>query len=259
MVGLHEWGGSMETTLWLEAGSGSLLVTTNQVPYDWWTAFHENSGTLRPFTDVEGNGGGRVRPYSENRIWSFVTDFVASRWNVDANRILVRGGSMGGSGASMWGMRANDKFAYISSQVGVHIPAMSPTFTGSFEGNYGLVGWGCLYEDTGLAAFDYWDNNQWLRSHVATDTPFIGFANGKNDGGHRLAAGAADGDCLPGDAAAAPVHLGPERAPRRRVVMPGSGGDPNWPRTRRCRRSRTARWTTTWATAIRRSAMTRAS
>ncbi len=183
MVGLHEWGGSMETTPWVEAGSGALLVATNQVPYDWWTAFHENSGTLRPFTELEGNGGGRVRPYSQNRIWSFVTGFVASRWNIDANRITVAGGSMGGSGASMWGMRANDKFAYIQSQVGVHIPAMSPTFTSSFEGSYGLVGWACLYENTGLAAFDYWDNNQWLRAHVAQDTPFITFANGKNDSG----------------------------------------------------------------------------
>ena len=183
MVGLHEWGGSMETTPWLESGSGSLLVTTNQVPYDWWTAFHENSGTLRPFTDLEGNGGGRVRPYSENRIWSFVSGFVSGRWNVNFNRVIVGGGSMGGSGASLWGMRANDKFAYISSQVGVHIPAMSPTFTGSFEGSYGLVSWACLYENTGLAAFDYWDNNQWLRSHVSTDTPFITFANGKNDSG----------------------------------------------------------------------------
>ena len=182
-VGLHEWGGSLESPAWPENGSGALQVTTNQVPYDWWTAFHENSGTLRPFTDVEGNGGGRVRNYSQNRIWSFVADFVASRWNVDFNRIIVNGGSMGGSGASMWGIRNNGKFSYIMSQVGVHIPAMSPTFTGSFEGSYGLVGWGCLYGDTGLTAFDYWDNNQWLRSHVAEDTPFITFANGKNDGG----------------------------------------------------------------------------
>ena len=223
-VGLHEWGGSMETVFWTEAGGGSLLVATNQVPYDWWTAFHENSGTLRPFTSVEGNGGGRVRPYSENRIWSFVTDFVAGRWSVDANRILVRGGSMGGSGASMWGVRANDKFAYIVSQVGVHIPANSPTFTGSFEGSYGLLGWNCLYADTGLSAFDYWDNNQWLRSRIGEDIPFITFANGKNDSGigwpqARLMAIACQETRRP--------HLFSwgQNGHLQGVIMPGLGGD----------------------------------
>ncbi len=182
-VALHCWGGSMEDGygLWRENASGSLLVATHEIPYDWWTAFHENTGTIRPWIDVDGNGGGRVRNYSQQRIWSFVENFVNGHWAVDMNRVVVQGESMGGSGASMWGIRAAEKFACIFSKVGVHIPAESPGFVSSFINSYGQVAWGCLYGETGMSAFDYWDSDRWLREHVADDTPFITFSNGKND------------------------------------------------------------------------------
>ncbi|HUW83662.1 MAG TPA: dockerin type I domain-containing protein [Phycisphaerae bacterium] len=183
-VALHCWGGNMEGGWgwWYEANRGALLLTTMQIPYDWWTAYHENRLTIRPWTNVQGNGGGVVRNYCQKRIWSFVADFMATRWNVDLNHILVSGSSMGGSGSSMWGIRSGDKFAYIDSWVGVHIPALCDYFRGSFEQCYGLLAWDCLYEDTGMSVWDYWDTEQWLRSHIPTDTPFISFANGKNDG-----------------------------------------------------------------------------
>ena len=65
-VGLHGWGGTMDVgfAYWLEANHGGLFVATNQDPYDWWTAFHENRGTIRPWTNVEGNGGGVCRNYT---------------------------------------------------------------------------------------------------------------------------------------------------------------------------------------------------
>ena len=183
-VALHCWGGTMDGGWgwWYEADHGALLVATNQVPYDWWTAFHENSGTIKPWTNVEGNGGGVSRNYSQKRVWSFVEDFVMHRWVVDSNHVLLGGQSMGGSGASMWGIRAGDKFAYINSWVGVHIPRMTPTFMSSYAQVYGQDSWACVYENTGQSVWDYWDNNQWLRSHVTTETPFITFTNGKNDG-----------------------------------------------------------------------------
>jgi hypothetical protein len=184
-VALHCWGGSMDACYgwWYQAEQGALLVSTNQVPYDWWVGYHENSGTIKPWTNVEGNAGGVVRNFPQKRVWSFVEDFVMERWAVDFNHVFVGGQSMGGSGSSMWGIRAGDKFAYINSWVGVHIPRLTPTFEGSYAGNFGQQSWACLYEDTGLSVWDYWDNDQWLRNHVSTETPFITFANGKNDGG----------------------------------------------------------------------------
>ena len=184
-VALHCWGGWMEACYgwWYEAESGGLLLATNQIPWDWWSGYHDNYGTIRPFADVEGNGGGVVGDYTHNRIWSFLCDFVAVRWNVDFDHVMVSGTSMGGSGSCMWGIRAGDKFCYIDSWVGVHIPRLSPTYAGSYAGVWGLDSWNCLFEDTGMSVWDYWDDNQWLRSHVTTDTPFVCFANGKNDSG----------------------------------------------------------------------------
>ena len=142
------------------------------------------------------------------------------------NRVLVQGDSMGGSGASMWGIRNNDKFATIFSRVGVHIPAMSPTFTGSFEGNYGLVAWNCLYDDTGLTAFDYWDNDQWLRGNVATDTPFIDLRQRQERRRHRLEPGVDERQGLQ-ETRRPHMWTWGQNDHNARPGHPGPGGDPN--------------------------------
>ncbi len=183
-VALHSWGATLNSGYgwWYEVEQGALLVATNQKPYDWWTAFHENRGTVRPFTDVVGNGGGRVRNYTEKRILSFLNDFVKANWTVDEDRILVTGSSMGGSGCVMWGIRQPDVFAYINGWVGVYIPRETPTFKGSFEGVYGEDAWDCEYESTGMSAFDYWDSKRFIEEDPGREVPFVCTANGKNDG-----------------------------------------------------------------------------
>lgn len=192
-VALHCWGGSLNGGYgwWYRAEEGSLLLSTNQYPYDWWTAYHENYNTLKPFSE------GTVQPFNQARILSFLYDFVTVRFNIDQQRILLSGSSMGGSGASMWGMRSGHIFSHIISWVGIHTPAESPHFLGSFEGVYGSQEWNTTYSNNSLerfgyevispqdniSAFDYWDTSRWLREHPATETPWISFANGKNDSG----------------------------------------------------------------------------
>ncbi len=175
-VALHCWGGWLNTGYgwWYNAKKGALLVATNQRPYDWWTGFNENMGTLMPYTS------GRVYLYTQNRMRSFVNNFVASHWNIDKSRIFVSGDSMGGSGASLWGIKAGDYFSFIVSWVGVHIPSETK-FKGSFECCYGLEGWKCKYDHTDIPIFDYENNVKWLYDHIETDTPPIIFANGRND------------------------------------------------------------------------------
>ena len=182
-VALHCWGATLNGGFgwWYEADKGSLLVSTNMKPYDWWTAYHDNYGTVRPFTDLDGNGGGRVRNYPQKRILSFLNDFVKQNYSVDDNRILVTGSSMGGAGCIMWGARAASSFAYANGWVGVYIPRETPQFKGSFEGVYGNDTYDCEYEDTGLAAFDYWDSAQFILSDPGQEVPYLCFANGKND------------------------------------------------------------------------------
>jgi len=154
---------------------GSLLIATNQHPYDWWTDFNENLGTLKSFLQ------GSAQNYSQRRIRSFMDDFVKKNWNIDENRILVAGPSMGGTGASLWGIKNGDYFANIASWVGVHIPLETPTFKGSFEGVYGQDEWNVKYDGTNSTVWEYEDNTQWLRNNLKKETPHMTFTNGKND------------------------------------------------------------------------------
>ena len=62
------------------------------------------------------------------------TTSSASRWNVDPNHVLSGAAIDGRQRREHVGHPGGDKFAYIVSRVGVHIPALTPTFTGSFEG-----------------------------------------------------------------------------------------------------------------------------
>lgn len=90
---------------------------------------------------------------------------------------------MGGSGSIMYGIRNPDRVAWVNSWVGVHVPAESPTFKSSYQTVYGQVEWQIKYEDGTTPAFNFFDDDWYLRNHISEDTPFITFSNGKNDGG----------------------------------------------------------------------------
>jgi hypothetical protein len=184
-IALHCWGGKAGGGWgwWYEYDRGSLLVGTNQVPYDWWSAHHANYGTILPWTDVEGNPGGVVDNFQQQRILHFLDTFVAENWTVDPQRIFAAGSSMGGGGAVNWALRNPDRFAYANGWVGVYIPELSPQFAGSFENVYGEVEWEIEYAGTGQAAFDYWNSAQYVLSDPGRDAPYLCFGNGKNDGG----------------------------------------------------------------------------
>jgi hypothetical protein len=173
-VALHCWGGSMEDGYgwWYRADEGAMLAATNQVPYDWWAAYHENLSTLRSFEE------GKVRSYSPLRVWAFV-EWMRSQWRIDENRIFLAGNSMGGAGVSNW-LRHGERFAYGISWVGVHIPLGTPQFLSSYEQVLGKADWKIPHE-SGLAAFDEIDGARWLRSNPAAETPFLAYSNGKND------------------------------------------------------------------------------
>jgi len=192
-LALHCWGGSLSGGYgwWYRAEEGSVLVSSNQYPYDWWTAYHENNGTIKSLT------GGTVKPFNQVRILSFLYDFVMPQFNADSHRITLSGVSMGGSGASMWGIRSGHIFSNIISWVGVHIPERTPTFYGSYKGVFGGDRTrNCVYSNENLARFgyetisvadgvspwDYWDNEKWLKANPGVPIPWMSYANGRNDG-----------------------------------------------------------------------------
>ncbi len=180
-IHLHCWGGSLNGGYgwWYNAEKGAFLVASNQIPYDWWTGYHENywSGLGKGKSAWQS---GVVRPYTQRRLLSFV-DWMATKWKVDKNRSFVAGSSMGGSGAPMFAIRNPDRIAWALSWVGVHNPAKTPQFKGSYERVFGKSEYRVRHE-SGETVWDFYNDAWYLRKHPEKETPFITFSNGKNDG-----------------------------------------------------------------------------
>ena len=174
---LHCWGANLNNGYgwWYNAAQGAILISTNQIPYDWWTGYNENRGTWKSWSE------GVVRDYTQTRILSLL-DWAGTRRKIDRNRIFTAGSSMGGAGSPNLGIRHGDRIAWVVSWVGVHDPARSPQFTGSYEEVYGRLDWKINYQDGRTPAFDYFNDEWYLRQNPASETPLICFSNGKNDG-----------------------------------------------------------------------------
>jgi pimeloyl-ACP methyl ester carboxylesterase len=175
---LHCWGGNLNSGYgwWYDAAQGAILISSNQIPYDWWTGYHECLGTGKSWSD------GVVRDYSQTRLLAFL-DWAGTRWPIDHNRVFTAGNSMGGSGSPNFGLRHADRIAWVVSWVGVHDPTHSPHFLGSYEIVYGLLNWHLKYQDGRTPAFTYFNDNWFLRQDPAREAPLICFSNGKNDAG----------------------------------------------------------------------------
>jgi hypothetical protein len=175
---LHCWGGSLNGGYgwWYNAGQGAILIATNQIPYDWWTGYHEAEGTWKSWKE------GVVRDTTQERVMAFL-DWAGTRWKLDPARVFTAGNSMGGSGAPNLAFRRGDRIAWSVSWVGVHTPAGSPQFRGSYERVYGSLAWKLPYQDGKTAAFDWFDDAAFARRDPGAETPLVCFSNGKNDGG----------------------------------------------------------------------------
>ncbi len=192
-LALHCWGGNLTGGYgwWYSFEQGHLLVASNQFPFqDWWTGYHENLGTLR------GCDHGTVKPYTMHRLLAFIRDFVVPEYGADTNRIILSGGSMGGAGTSLAGLRNGQVFSNLISWVGVHVPRETPTFASSFERAWGPMEWNAPFSNVEFAerfggqviepgdtygVWDYYDNNQWLRANPGIQTPWLTYSNGVND------------------------------------------------------------------------------
>lgn len=174
---LHCWGGSLEGGYgwWTDAAQGAILISTNEIPYDWWTGYHEYYRTWKCWRD------GVVRDYTQTRLISFL-DWAATQWKIDPARVFSAGNSMGGSGSPSLALRRADRLAWCVSWVGVHRPAESPQFASSYERVYGDAAWKLLFQDRKTPAFEYFDDAAYVRRDPGRDTPLIVFSNGKNDG-----------------------------------------------------------------------------
>ena len=186
---LHCWGGNANGGYlwWVNAHRGAVLIASNQVPYDWWTGHHERRGNAKTW------GDGQVHPFTTDRLFSFLDwaatqhakapESVRAAWpKLDLTRVFTSGGSMGGSGAPMMGIRFGDRLAWSLGHVGVHVPEMTPQFKGSYEGSYGPRNDAITMSDGKTSPWDWYNDVWWLRKFPEKETAFIIASNGKNDG-----------------------------------------------------------------------------
>jgi hypothetical protein len=180
-IHLHCWGGSLNGGYgwWYGAEQGHILIASNQIPYDWWTGYHELYWQGPAKEGAWKNGV--VHPYSQVRMLSFL-NWVATRWDVDLTRTHVAGSSMGGSGSPMLAIRYPERIAWAVSWVGVHIPEKSPGFKGSYEQVYGPPDWDVRFKD-GTRVWEHFNDAAYLHKHPEKEIGLIAFSNGKNDSG----------------------------------------------------------------------------
>lgn len=185
---LHCWGGSLNSGYgyWfscIKKGT-AYLISSNQIPYDWWTGFNEKSFSPDGFKvgpNQDDSAKHVVRPYSTTRMLSFL-DWAAKKYDLDLTRAFTAGNSMGGSGSNMFAVRYAERIAWSVGWVGVHDAGNSRKFTVSYEKCYGKKAWNPKFED-GTPAFDYYKDAWYLRKHPRKEIGFITWSNGKNDSG----------------------------------------------------------------------------
>jgi len=180
---LHCWGGNLNEGFgwWYSHKKleSTYLISSNQVPYDWWTGYHELYYSQEQSEEKWKQGV--VRPYTITRMLSFL-DWAAKKYDLDLKRVFTAGSSMGGSGAVMFAIRCPDKVVWSVSWVGVHDPGNTPQFTGSYENVYGKKEWLIKYED-GTPVFEYFKDAAYLWKYPTKEIGFITWSNGKNDEG----------------------------------------------------------------------------
>ncbi|HPD14749.1 MAG TPA: hypothetical protein PLE19_07360 [Planctomycetota bacterium] len=187
---LHCWGGSLNGGYgwWYNAHRGAVLIASNQIPYDWWTGYHESRGTAKSF------GDGHVQPFTMNRMFAFLDwaakqhaeapEKVRALWpRLDLTRVFTAGNSMGASGAPMYAIRHGDRIAWAIGWVGIHVPELSPGFKGSYENSYGRRDPAITMPDGKTSPWDYFSDVWWMKQNPKAETGLIIASNGKNDGG----------------------------------------------------------------------------
>lgn len=174
-LSLHGWGATLDGgTYWYDVKPSTIRISTvNYTPQDWWYGYRKTLGRAKLSKDDV------VYNYTELRLMHFI-NWVKKNWQIDDNLVFIEGQSMGGAGAMSFGMKNGDVFSYANSWVGIGSWRNSTYFRKGESDK-----WGDIDELTNYNAvkFDDWmDLSWWLRKYPQTDTPFLSFANGKNDG-----------------------------------------------------------------------------
>ncbi len=171
------------------------MPPTPSCPYDgtqqdnlqsWWAGCRDNYKTQTKRSQ------GTFVPYTENRVL-FCISYVRRKYQVDENRIYLRGNSMGGTGAMSLGLKHPEIFASVRSTVGcpnwrLNIHGVDPNYKVVRSGwrGHGYQLWGSQKEnirhENGIPIWDWMNAGWYALNHIGKDMPFLSLANGKKDG-----------------------------------------------------------------------------
>jgi chitodextrinase len=169
------------------------LPPTRNLPFDgyqydslqtWWSGCRNNYKTQTKRSD------GVFIPYTENRILYYI-DFVKKYYHIDNDRVYVRGGSMGGTGAMSFGLKYPDVVASVHAVVGcpnwkMNVHGVDENYQVTKEGwrNEGKILWGDfddnVLHENGTPMWDWMNAGWYVRNH--NELPFLAMDNGKRDG-----------------------------------------------------------------------------
>ena len=92
-IHFHEYGGNLNRGYgwWYNAERGAILLSTNQIPFDWWTGYHERIGTDSLETPDQWRSG-VVRPYTQLRVLGFLTWLATTRRDGAAHSVIGSAG-----------------------------------------------------------------------------------------------------------------------------------------------------------------------
>jgi len=169
------------------------MPPTRNFPYDgyqydnlqtWWSGCRNNYKTQTKRAD------GVFVPYTENRILYYI-DFVKKYYHIDHDRVYVRGGSMGGTGAMSFGLKYPDVVASVHAVVGCpnwrfNFHVVDENYQVTREGwrNEGKILWGDfddnVLHENGTPMWDWMNAGWYAKNHK--EMPFLAMDNGKRDG-----------------------------------------------------------------------------
>jgi len=169
------------------------MPPTRNFPYDgyqydnlqtWWSGCRDNYKTQTKRSE------GVFIPYTENRIL-YTIDFVKKNYTIDNDRVYVRGGSMGGTGAMSFGLKYPEVVASVHAVVGcpnwkMNVHGVDENYEVTNEGwrNEGKILWGDFNDnvlhENGTPMWDWMNAGWYARNH--NTLPFLAMDNGKRDG-----------------------------------------------------------------------------
>ena len=154
----------------------------------WWYGYSDAMPKVEGGRYARHPVKGKVVNFTEQRVLQAV-EWIKKRprnfpARVDPMRVSVFGGSMGGSGVNVFGMRHGDVFAGAWGCKGITNWALPPKHNSWHNNIRAKVGPLERNDPTneGRGVYDVLNMPKWLAEHPEIDTPYLDIANGMVDG-----------------------------------------------------------------------------